>query len=93
VIVTGGEKVDPARVETALAAVASVQVLGLADATWGERVVALVVGEASLEPALRLAAERLEPAARPKAYAFVAELPTDARGKPDLTAARAAFGG
>jgi len=93
VIVTGGEKVDPARVETALAAVATIQVLGLADATWGERVVALVVGEASLEPALRLAAERLEPAARPKAYAFVAELPTDARGKPDLAAARAAFAG
>ena len=91
VIVTGGEKVDPARVETALASVATTQVLGLADATWGERVVALVVGDATLEPALREAAGRLEPAARPKAYAFVTELPTDARGKPDLAAARAAF--
>lgn len=93
VIVTGGEKVDPARVETALAAVAMVHVFGAPDPTWGERVVALVVGEASLEPALRRAAERLEPAARPKAYAFVAELPTDARGKLDRAAARAAFAG
>jgi acyl-CoA synthetase (AMP-forming)/AMP-acid ligase II len=91
VIVTGGEKVDPARVVAALASVATVQVLGLPDPAWGERVVALVVGEPSLEQALRLAAERLEPAARPKAYAFVAELPTDARGKFDRAAARAAF--
>lgn len=91
VIVTGGEKVDPARVVAALASVATVQVLGLPDPAWGERVVALVVGEPSLEPALRLAAERLEPAARPKAYAFVAELPSDARGKFDRAAARAAF--
>ncbi|MEY2751409.1 MAG: 2-succinylbenzoate--CoA ligase [Verrucomicrobiota bacterium] len=92
VVVTGGEKVDPARVEAALAAVASTHVLGLPDPQWGERVVALVVGAAALEPALRLAAARLEPAARPKAYAFVAELPTDARGKFDRAAARALFG-
>lgn len=91
VIVTGGEKVDPARVEQALAGVAPTLVLGLPDATWGERVVALAVGDASLEPALRQAAEQLEPAARPKAYAFVAELPTDGRGKTDRPAARALF--
>ena len=41
--------------------------------------------------ALRQAAEQLEPAARPKAYAFVAELPTDGRGKTDRPAARAHF--
>ena len=69
----------------------STLVLGLPDATWGERVVALAVGDASLEPALRQAAEQLEPAARPKAYAFVAELPTDGRGKTDRPAARALF--
>ena len=92
VIVTGGEKVDPARVEAALAAVAATHVFGLPDPQWGERVVALVVGEAALEPALRRAAERLEPAARPKAYAFAPALPTDARGKTDRAAARALFG-
>ena len=91
VIVTGGEKVDPARVEAALAAVAPVQVFGVPDEQWGERVVALVVGDAALETSLRQAAARLEPAARPKAYAFVAELPTDARGKFDRAAARALF--
>ena len=36
-------------------------------------------------------AERLEPAARPKQYAFVAELPTDARGKLDRVAAQRLF--
>jgi O-succinylbenzoic acid--CoA ligase len=92
VIVTGGEKVDPTRVETALAAVATVHVFGAPDPAWGERVVALVVGAATLEPALRQAAERLEPAARPKAYAFVTAIPTDARGKVDRVAAQAAFG-
>lgn len=92
VIVTGGEKVDPARVETALATVAPVHVFGLPDPQWGERIVALVVGDAQLEPELRRLAERLEPAARPKQYAFVAELPTDARGKLDRAAARKLFG-
>ena len=91
VIVTGGEKVDPARVEAALAAIAPVQVFGVPDEQWGERVVALVVGASALETGLRQAAARLEPAARPKAYAFVAELPTDARGKFDRAAARALF--
>ena len=91
VIVTGGEKVDPARVEATLAAVAPVRVFGVPDEQWGERVVALVVGAAALEPGLRQAAARLEPAARPKAYAFVAELPTDTRGKFDRAAARALF--
>jgi len=92
VIVTGGEKVDPARIEAALAPLASVHAFGVPDPQWGERVVALVVGAAALEPALRKLAERLEPAARPKAYAFATEAPTDARGKFDRTAVRALFG-
>jgi O-succinylbenzoic acid--CoA ligase len=91
VIVSGGEKVDPSRVESVLAAAATTHVLGLPDPQWGERVVALVVGRAELEPALRRLAERLEPAARPKQYIFVAELPTDARGKFDRAAAQRLF--
>jgi acyl-CoA synthetase (AMP-forming)/AMP-acid ligase II len=78
-------------VESVLAAAATVHVLGLPDPQWGERVVSLVVGTAELEPALRRLAERLEPAARPKQYVFVTELPTDARGKLDRTAARRLF--
>lgn len=92
VIVSGGEKIDPSRVEGVFASCASTHVLGVPDPQWGERVVALVIGAAELEPALRRLAERLEPAARPKHYVFVAEVPTDARGKLDRTAARRLFG-
>jgi o-succinylbenzoate---CoA ligase len=91
VIVSGGEKVDPSRVESLLAAVATSYVLGVPDPQWGERVVALVIGAAELEPALRRLAERLEPAARPKQYIFVPEIPTDTRGKLDRIAAKRLF--
>lgn len=86
VIVTGGEKVDPARVEQALLATGLVKealVLGMADATWGEVVTACVVGSAGDESRLRQACEGLEPAARPRRYVFVPSLPTNASGKPD----------
>jgi O-succinylbenzoic acid--CoA ligase len=91
VIVSGGEKVDPSRVESLLATAATTYVLGVPDPQWGERVVALVIGSAELEPALRRLAERLEPAARPKQYIFVAEIPTDTRGKLDRIAAKRLF--
>ena len=87
IIVTGGEKVDPARVESALTApglARAALVFGLPDAQWGQLLVATVVAPASIERALRAAAERdLEPAARPRRYLFVEELPYDARGKVD----------
>ena len=89
VIVTGGEKVDPARVEQTLLATGLVRealVLGMADATWGEVVTACVVGEPATEAALRRACETLEPAARPRRYVFVPTMPTNASGKPDRAA-------
>ncbi|MBM3867345.1 MAG: AMP-binding protein [Verrucomicrobia bacterium] len=89
VIVTGGEKVDPARVEQTLLAtglVSEALVIGLADATWGEVVTACVVGEPAAEAALRQACEGLEPAARPRRYVFVPSMPTNASGKPDRAA-------
>jgi o-succinylbenzoate---CoA ligase len=89
VIVTGGEKVDPARVELTLLATGLAQealVLGLPDATWGEIVTACVVGKAETEAALRKACEGLEPAARPRRYVFVPVMPTNASGKPDRDA-------
>jgi len=89
VIVTGGEKVDPARVEQTLLATGLVRealVLGMADATWGEVVTACVVGEPAAEAALRQACEGLEPAARPRRYVFVPSMPTNASGKPDRAA-------
>jgi len=89
VIVTGGAKVDPARVEQTLLATGLVRdalVLGLADATWGEVVTACVVGGPEAEAALRKACEELEPAARPRRYVFVPTMPTNASGKPDRAA-------
>ena len=89
VIVTGGEKVDPARVERTLLATGLVRealVLGLPDATWGEVVTACVVAEPAAEAALRQACEGLEPAARPRRYVFVPAMPTNASGKPDRAA-------
>lgn len=89
VIVTGGEKVDPARVERALLDTGLVRealVIGVADGRWGEVVTACVIASRDAEPALRTACETLEPAARPRRYVFVPSLPTDASGKPDRAA-------
>ena len=89
VIITGGEKVDPARVEQVLLATGLVKealVLGMVDARWGEVVTACVIGPASAESALRLACEQLEPSARPRRYVFVPSMPTNASGKPDREA-------
>lgn len=89
VIITGGEKVDPARVEQALLSSGLIRealVLGMVDARWGEVVTACVIGPAAAESALRLACEALEPAARPRRYVFVPSMPTNASGKPDWEA-------
>ena len=93
-IITGGEKVDPARVERLLVStglVKAAKVFGVPDEQWGEAVVACVAGPTSNEAALRALVATLEPAARPKRYAFCAELPLDARGKFDRQAATAAL--
>ncbi len=89
VIVTGGEKVDPARVEQVLLSTGLVRealVLGMFDAAWGEVVTACVVAGSETEAALRKACEQLEPAARPRRYVFVPVMPTNASGKPDRAA-------
>jgi O-succinylbenzoic acid--CoA ligase len=89
VIITGGEKVDPARVEQVLLTTGLIKealVLGILDKTWGEIVTACVIGPASAEGTLRLACEALEPKARPRRYVFVPKMPTNASGKPDRDA-------
>lgn len=90
VIVTGGEKVPPAAVEAALAAhpaVAEVAVVGVPDAEWGARVVAVVVlreGEAlTLEQARDHVARRLSRVAAPRELRVVASLPLLTSGKID----------
>lgn len=89
-VVTGGEKVAPAAVEAALAehpSVAEVVVVGVPDAEWGARVVAVVVlrpgAELSLEQARAHVAGRLPRTAAPRELRVVAELPLLASGKID----------
>ncbi len=91
VIVTGGEKVAPAAVESVLAGqpgVRAVCVTGLPDAEWGEVVVAAVVWDApgsdeALRAAVRAALGR---AAVPRRLVAVAEIPLRGIGKPDRAA-------
>jgi O-succinylbenzoic acid--CoA ligase len=94
VIVTGGEKVAPAAVETVLAAqdgVAAACVVGVPDPEWGQIVAAAVVVDGSLDAAL---AERLQAAVRaalgraavPRVLRAVPRIPLRGIGKPDRTA-------
>jgi O-succinylbenzoic acid--CoA ligase len=90
-IITGGEKVNPAEVEAALLATGQfvdVVVVGLPDARWGEMVVACYPagdGPLQTEPELlQLAAFK-----RPKRYVAVPNWPRTAQGKVNLSALRA----
>jgi O-succinylbenzoic acid--CoA ligase len=91
VIITGGEKVDPATVEAAIRStgiVDDVAVLGVPDPEWGEAVVAVVVlaTPASGTRLTAAARERLAPACRPKRWVMVAALPRNDAGKLDRRA-------
>jgi O-succinylbenzoic acid--CoA ligase len=87
-IVSGGENVAPAEVESVLLEhpyVVDAGVFGRVDPEWGEAVIAAVVlrdGEA-VDPAALTAhcAERLAPFKIPKAFEMRAELPRTASGK------------
>ncbi len=94
VIVTGGEKVLPTRVEQALRhhpRVKEVAVAGEPDAEWGQRVVAWVVARRPGAPptlaSLREVAKETLPAyCAPKDMVLVAELPKTPLGKTRRTA-------
>jgi O-succinylbenzoic acid--CoA ligase len=97
-IQTGGETVHPARVAEALEsrpAVARAAVVGVPDAEWGERVVALVVpadGAAPDPSALRESLrEDLAPHERPKEIALADTLPRTDTGTVDRPAVRDRF--
>ncbi len=85
VINTGGEKVWPEDLEAAIGSlpgVRDVAVTGVADDEWGERVVALVVGDDNVDDALRaVAAERIGPWAQPKEIRYVTAIPRTHNGK------------
>lgn len=89
---TGGEKVAPLAVQSALTShpgVADVAVVGVPDPDWVERVVAVVVacGEGiTLEQAREHVAQRLPRVAAPRRLRIVDELPLLASGKIDRAA-------
>ena len=89
-IITGGENVYPAEVEAVVAAHPAVQdvaVVGLPDATWGERVTAVVVPRPGQTPdAAALDAwcrQRMAGYKRPRGFRFIdaQEMPRTATGK------------
>jgi fatty-acyl-CoA synthase len=93
-IISGGENIYPSEVEAVLAAHPAVQdvaVIGLPDAKWGERVVAVVVPRsepvappAELEITLgSWCREHIAGFKRPRAYTFIdaAQMPRTATGK------------
>jgi malonyl-CoA/methylmalonyl-CoA synthetase len=90
ILKSGGYKVSALEVEEALrehAAVAEVAVIGVPDATWGDRVVACVVprsgreDECAEERLREFAKERLAPYKVPKNVILVRDLPRNALGK------------
>jgi O-succinylbenzoic acid--CoA ligase len=84
VIVTAGVNVHPQAVEDVLAScpgVAAVAVTARRDARWGTTLVALFEGDVDPATLDRWARERIDPAARPRAYLRVAALPRNAMGK------------
>jgi|TARA_B110000438_G_scaffold302356_1_gene359796 O-succinylbenzoic acid--CoA ligase len=87
---TGGEKVDPLRVENAiqrLADVDDVAVVGFSDVEWGEVVVAFVVGGRLAPEAISTELKKsVRPAEVPKVVMPLQILPRSAMGKLDRTA-------
>jgi O-succinylbenzoic acid--CoA ligase len=86
VVISGGEKIQPEEVEAALRATgqfADVAVVGVPDAEWGSRLVALYPQEGA--PDLVVVAEalggRLARHKHPKAFVAVADWPRNAQGK------------
>lgn len=97
VIITGGEKVDPAEVEAALRAsgeFADVAVVGIADAEWGQAVTVCYPADQALPDLERVAASLAGLAAfkRPRRYVPVAPWPRNSQGKLNPEAMRAFLG-
>ncbi len=90
ILKSGGYKLSALEIEEVLRehpAIAEVAVVGLPDATWGERVVACVVarpgreGECGEDAVRGFAKERLAPYKVPRTVLVLAELPRNAVGK------------
>lgn len=100
VVVTGGEKVDPAAVEAVLHeldGVSAAVVVGVPDPQWGQAVAAGVVlapgaDAPELDDVRALVGARLGRAAAPRVLRVLPELPLRGPGKPDREAARHLLG-
>jgi O-succinylbenzoic acid--CoA ligase len=89
VIVSGGENIAPAAVEAALATLSGVReaaVVGVPDPEWGERVVAVIAGSASLAEVRDHVSASLGRRSAPSRLIVVDDLPRLALGKIDRMA-------
>jgi acyl-CoA synthetase (AMP-forming)/AMP-acid ligase II len=83
-IIRGGENIAPAEIEDVLLAcpgITEAAVLGLPDPEWGQRLVAVVVGEGDPERIRQWVRDRLRSSKTPEAIVFRAELPKTETGK------------
>ncbi|MFT4289186.1 AMP-binding protein [Nocardioides sp.] len=86
VVVTGGVNVPAPAVAARLRqhpAVAAAEVLGVPDEEWGSRLVAFVVGSASLDELREWVAEERPRSWAPRQVVVLQEIPLLANGKPD----------
>jgi len=94
-VVTGGEVVHPTEVADAIRshpAVEGAAVVGLPDEEWGERVAALVVGDATADELAAHCRERLAAFKLPKTWGFADELPRTPSGTVDRETVRDRIG-
>ncbi len=85
-LVSGGVKVHPARVEAALGAAPGVRdlvVVGVEDPVWGERLVALYSGDVDPAELDAWCRARLPGPERPRTFVALQALPTLESGKHD----------
>jgi O-succinylbenzoic acid--CoA ligase len=92
VIISGGEKVNPESIESALRAHGGVDdavVVGVPDTEWGEQVVCGYTGTASAEELRSWLSERVPDFMIPKRFVALEAIPRTALGKPDRRAVAA----
>jgi len=90
-LISGGCNVHPLEVESCLAGCPGIRdsaVTGLPDETWGDLVIALVVGDATPASIEDWCRARLPAAARPRRIVRLASLPRNATGKLERSALR-----